>query len=358
MRSNKVILFIDSFKKGGAERVCSNYASILFNHNVDVEIWTYNIGDKKMLQDICGKIKVHQFNSMNGTRCLLKIINKFRKETNAIFIAFNHQIALLLIMSRYVTGKKNIIIARNVNYLSKDLYKDTSLKTKVVSFLMTKLYSKCDRFIAQCEAMKQDMINSFNITPSKIKVIYNPLSPQIKKQRVSQECEINTDILFVGRLEKQKGIDKLVRIINYVLDIEKDVTIKIIGNGSLVSLLKEIKRRPGTEIIHLPEVDNMAEHYQNSRMLILTSNYEGFPNVLIEALGSGIPVISFDCPSGPAEIIDDGKNGFLIPVDDYDYYVDRIFFLLKNNLNSYIPEKIENGEKDLLSLYNEVSNEN
>ncbi|HBA9050749.1 TPA: glycosyltransferase family 4 protein, partial [Escherichia coli] len=61
---------------------------------------------------------------------------------------------------------------------------------------------------------------------------------------------------------------------------------------------------------------------------------------------------------GPAEIIDDGKNGFLIPVDDYDYYVDRILFLLKNNLNSYIPEKIENGEKDLLSLYNEVSNEN
>ena len=48
MRSNKVILFIDSFKKGGAERVCSNYASILFNHNVDVEIWTYNIGDKKI----------------------------------------------------------------------------------------------------------------------------------------------------------------------------------------------------------------------------------------------------------------------------------------------------------------------
>lgn len=359
MSKNKVILFIDSFKKGGAERVCSSYASIFYNNDIDVEVWTYNIGDKTLLGELSETVYIKEFKSKNGLRALFKIIRAYSSEKNVLFIAFNHQIALLLIISKILTGKANQIVARNVNYLSVDIKVNAGLKNTIVSFLTRHFYKKCDGFISQCNAMKYDMINKFGIAPEKIRNIYNPLSTRIeKKQQQNTTDEKETDILFVGRLERQKGIEALVDILNLVVKLKEGLKIKIVGDGTLKSLLENVTTSNGAEITHIPSVDNMSEVYSSSRVVILTSLYEGFPNVLIEALGCGVPVVSFDCPSGPSEIIEDGKNGFLIPVNDKSLFSQKIIYLLSNNIEGFIPERLQNGEKDLLAFYKEVFCEN
>lgn len=143
----------------------------------------------------------------------------------------------------------------------------------------------------------------------------------------------NKNILAVGRLTYQKGFDILLRCWNDVVKCGKASgwILNIVGNGEDKEKLENYIIENGIEknvIIHEP-TSKIEEFYKGSSIYVMTSRFEGLPMVLIEAMSFGMPVVSLDCQTGPAELIVDGENGYLCEVDDFETFCTRLISLIE-----------------------------
>ncbi len=163
------------------------------------------------------------------------------------------------------------------------------------------------------------------IPKERIHVVYNPtITPDLYAQSLIpvEHPWFNADqppvVLAVGRLEFEKGYDILLEAFAKVRS-EVEARLVILGKGSLQEALRAHALRLGiSEQVDMPGLDpNPYRYMRQARVFVLSSRYEGLPNVLIQALAAcGCPVVSTNCPSGPAEILDGGKYGKLVPVGD------------------------------------------
>jgi glycosyltransferase involved in cell wall biosynthesis len=189
--------------------------------------------------------------------------------------------------------------------------------------------NKADFIIAQSYGMVEELKSVYNVTESKITVIYPPL--QAKFFATPMQRNKTNKILYVGRLAKGKG---LFRMLEILLNMQnKNASLQIIGDGELENPLKDKVRELGLEgrISFAGRQNDVLPYLQNSDALILTSEYEGFGMVLAEAIACGVPVVAFDCPSGPSEIIKNGINGYLIPEEDIEYFSRKLDEVLARN---------------------------
>jgi glycosyltransferase involved in cell wall biosynthesis len=169
--------------------------------------------------------------------------------------------------------------------------------------------------------MKDDFYSflpSWNVPTS---VIHNPLThiPPFISDLPKKT------IITIGRLEKQKNHKLLILAYNKIKDVIPH-NLVIIGEGSERSILEQLINNNGLKqrVFLKGYIDDPWLEYKNSALFVLTSNYEGFPNVLIEAMANSTPVISSDCPSGPKGIIQDHVNGLLFPVGNVDILANLI----------------------------------
>lgn len=163
---------------------------------------------------------------------------------------------------------------------------------------------------------------------SKIIQIYNPL---LITNNVYSDIQ-QKRILTIGRIEYQKGYDKLINIAKVIAGECKDWSWDIYGDGLEIEKLKERIAKEGlNNFIHLKGKSKaIDEIYSNYSIFALTSRYEGMPLVLLEAYAHHLPMISFDCDCGPSEIIRDCENGFLIPCYDECGYAIKLLELIKD----------------------------
>ena len=133
----------------------------------------------------------------------------------------------------------------------------------------------------------------------------------------------NKQAIFVGRLAKEKALDEMTRIWRQINISFPDWQLHLYGDGIMPS-------QPDIQLFVHPATSEPFERYKESSILLLTSKFESFGLVLPEAMSCGIPVVSYDCPYGPASIITDGKDGFLIPNRDEQLYVQRVAQLISN----------------------------
>lgn len=138
-------------------------------------------------------------------------------------------------------------------------------------------------------------------------------------------------VIFVGRYSKQKDVGCLLRIWNLVHQRHPDWNLHIYGGygEEQDSLLTEIKHLDFNILVHEPTTD-MLEKYKENSILLMTSRFEPFGLVLSEAMSCGLPVVAFDCPYGPTDIITDGVDGYLIKNKDINDYVDKVCLLMEN----------------------------
>lgn len=157
-----------------------------------------------------------------------------------------------------------------------------------------------------------------------------------------KSCIENKILLAVGRLENQKGFDFLIDAATELKKRLPGWKIKIYGKGSLEKDLRAQIKFNGLEdfVFILPPEKNIEKIYAESSIYVMTSRHEGLPMVLIESQACGLPAVSFDCPNGPDEIIENGKNGFLVEFQDNADLIDKI-------------EKIATNEKLYLEMQNE-----
>lgn len=162
----------------------------------------------------------------------------------------------------------------------------------------------------------------------RIRAIYNPMEPAVLEPGVTRENQIIT----VGRLAPEKGVDYLAEVAEIVLHKHPDWTWVLLGEGGLRPKLEaEIcARHLEGRLILKGRVQDVGSCLQRSKIYVMTSLYEGFPLCLLEAKAYGLPCIAFDVPTGPAELIADGVNGVLIPAFSTGEMAGKILNLMGN----------------------------
>ena len=173
---------------------------------------------------------------------------------------------------------------------------------------------------------KKDALNWRKVNPF-IQVIPNIV--RLQNGGAFSNCS-SQHVIFVGRFFYQKGIDALIDVWKQVHQKHPDWILDMYGEGELKDHFTKIVEQLNINIvIHHPEA-TILQRYCESSMLLLTSVYEPFGLVLPEAMSCGLPVVSFDCPYGPADIITDGVDGFLIKNRDVQTFADRVCQLIED----------------------------
>ncbi len=325
--NNKVVtLLISTLIGGGAERVCVTLANNFVKQGYLVKLIVLNLKNSVYKKDLDRQIEIVNLNVNHARYAFIKLASYIIKKKPEKILVFNHQLAVLLVLIKTSTFSKLKIISRNINAISLDRKYVSSIWHKYFAYSLIKIfYNKVDIFIAQCNVMKKDLVNNLSIDPNKISVIYNPLNQIIEEYKGNTSVKRN-EILFVGQLRPQKAIHYLLKAFSTVLKQNEELILRIIGEGTekekLVKLSKNLNILKS--IIWEPFQKDIIPFYLNAKTVALSSLYEGFPNVLIESIALGTPVVSFDCPSGPNEIIEQGINGFLVEYKNVNELADRI----------------------------------
>ncbi len=191
---------------------------------------------------------------------------------------------------------------------------------------------------------KNDLLNYKKKFPklSHIDYIYNPIAFDI----INNFNVCNKKIVAAGRLESQKGFDLLIEAWRLAEPLSAEWELEIFGEGSLKEeLQRKIDNYKLTKIHLKGFVNNLQEELKQAGIFVLSSRYEGFGLVLLEAQANGLPIISFNCKEGPAEIIDDGINGYLIEPGNVASFADKMVELMSNDELRLSFSK--NSQKDL-----------
>lgn len=189
-----------------------------------------------------------------------------------------------------------------------------------------------DKVITLTESNKNKYINRFNLPSHKVDFIYNWCNP-ILTEDINYHVDAKS-LITVGRFSKQKGFNLLGGVAGKLLNKYHDLSWDIYGEGDEViknNLLNEAYKYNISDRLFLKGNVNGTENiYPHHSIYVMTSYSEGLPLVLLEAQQYKLPIVSFNCPTGPSEIVKDGVNGFLIDNYDIDEMVEKISELIEN----------------------------
>lgn len=178
-------------------------------------------------------------------------------------------------------------------------------------------YSWADALMMQTQAVAAKYAK-LHWAPKRIQVIPNPIPEEMMNIQHQPSVNEKKCALSVGRLDDDKQFDVLIKVFAGMAARYKNWTLRIIGDGPARPVLqRQIINLGLEERIELPgRLKDIGEAFAQADIFVLTSRREGFPNGLLEAMAVGLPCISFDCPSGPREMSEDGKAALLVPLND------------------------------------------
>lgn len=333
----KVAIVIPSLRGGGAERVMVNILRNLDQNKFDLRL----IVIKKEGPNIDLLPKNLNVVDLNSTRVryslikLIKALNEFKPDI--IVSTLGHLNLALIIIKTFLIGSPKIFV-REASTPSMSLLNMNKGRRYIFSFLYKKLYPKADLIIAQCEEMKKDLVNTFELNTANIKYIYNPLDlEKIKLDREKGNPYNNKkiNIVAVGRLTYVKGFDILINAFNIVNDKISNTHLTILGDGELKEELEnQVKLLNNKNISFVGFTSNPYPYFFYSDTYVLSSRWEGFPNTLLEALACDAKVVAADCKSGPMEILKNGKYGTLVPPGDHVMLAEGILLSINSENKS------------------------
>lgn len=324
---------------GGLERILVEKINLLVGmYGYEMYVVTANQGNHPMPfalnEGVCYRdlnILFHKQYQYKGLRRLLKrvILNRlFKKMLREHIQAVRPDVIVLAradLMGTVLKSKGNIplVFESHVSRYAQR-FGGANLKNLILSSFYNRKVRKADVVVA----LTKGDANDWKSLNSQVRVIPNVV--HLSVGGLYSTCH-NKKAIFVGRFSHQKDIGSLIDIWEIVHGRHPDWQIHIYGGygEERESLQAEIKRRNINMIVHESTPD-IFQKYQESSMLLLTSRYEPFGLVLPEAMSFGLPVVAFDCPYGPSEIVTDGYDGFLVSGRNIVDFANRVCLLIEN----------------------------
>jgi len=334
---NKTLFFlIPTLGGGGAENVCISLANEMDARGWVVNLIIVNDNESLRVSDLSPSVNLHSLGASRTRSALLPLMLFLIKNKPKLVVVFNSELTLLMVLAKSLIRSNVKILSRNINTLSIRIQSMEGLwRRRFYIGLIKYLYPKVDHIVNQCQGMKDDLVSLASFRDDQISVIYNPVGVPISSYLENNYNDVERPsnyFICVGRLEHQKAFHYALQAFSKICSEYSDFRLKIIGKGSLEKAL-----RAQAELLNISDkvdfigyVRNPVHYYIGARATLLTSVYEGFPNVLIESIFLGTPVLSFDCPSGPNEIIVQGKNGYLIDSYDTEAFAKAMISLIKS----------------------------
>ena len=364
----KVLVLHGHLSMGGEERVLLNVLKNLVELNYDVDLLiTWNHKENNLFENEIPKKVNYEFlfNNYDGKSKIIKEIYRLRAK-----------LTYLKKVEKIIKEKKyDIVIDYSSNLLK---YNNLDIKVPVfawIHFSLTfgeqlntdkiekykKQYKKYEKILAICDTMRDEFVKILGMDEKKVELVYNPIDLETirkKAENIDKKYEdyLKKDyFLQVSRLTEQKQPEHLVDIYYKLKQQGIKEKLYFIGNGEKIELIKQKIREYNLEndVVLLGQIENPYPFFKNAKLFVHNAKYEGLPTVLLESLTLGTPVVSYDCPTGPKDIL--GKNseyGKLIPLNDKDTFVKEVYELMKDD------EKYENYKKISLVRADDFSLQN
>lgn len=359
--SRSICILNNTLNAGGAEKNCVVLCNELVKKGFEVELWiTRLINDSPLLKLIDDRVKVRSIQGKRIRNTITHLRKMLLKSTSKTFLIYNIELLIPVYFINKLYGLNLKIVARSITTLSHH-YNDQGIIGKRIWFrLIGYTGNKIDSMIAQSQGMKDDLVNKFNISESKVTVIPNPSYNFEGNQLPSNNKINNKNILFIGRITEAKGLNYLLDIIQIVKSEIPDIHLTIVGTGEKLQELKNTAFNLGLSesISYEGYQSDLSIYYKNAKVTVLTSIFEGFPNVLVESISYGTPVISFDCQSGPKDIIIPNVNGILIDYLNVNEFAKALIDVVNENIKFDKTNIIESSKRysldKIISQYEKV----
>lgn len=303
--SKKILIFINNFQNGGAEKILIKLSNYLQNKNYEIKLLCINTKGGNILKNNLNKnIEII---SLNKSRLLFSLLAIKRiidlHKPSYIFTSLPHLNLSLLFLKKIFLFDSNIII-REANIIDK-MFQENKIKNYIYVIFKRIFYKNAYKIITITDTVKNNLINYQKIPYKNMVTIYNPLfNIDNEKNNCFEKnfewiVNYKNPILFsVGRLVKQKNFDSLINAF-YHLRKNKEIKLILVGDGIYYKRLKKlsVQLKLSNDIYFIKESKNIDFFLKYSSVFISCSLWEGTPNILVEALKSQIPVVCSNFPS-------------------------------------------------------------
>ncbi len=324
MRKEQLIFLIPSLAGGGAERVASTLLPYLARH-FDL---TLALLEDRRSYPVPIDIRVTAFSGLLGSQAahviripyhILALASLVRKKQAEMVLSLMEQANIINLLAASFTGHLAVISQRTN---PRQQYEGKGLLGRMISQISGRLYPKAARIIAVSNGIKEIIVLDYKLDVRRIAVIPNPVDMASVAKRSKKEPSMALPgdyLLHVGRLNvKTKAHDILLNAFKKLHSFHPDLKLILVGDGPDKEQIKALVNNLdlADSVILAGWQENIFAFMARSKALVLCSRHEGWPNVLVEAMACGCPVIATDCQTGPREILGDNEYGLLVPVDD------------------------------------------
>lgn len=328
---NLCFVSYDFTKKGGAERATAKLVNELVKTSRVTLVSVFN-GYKSRAYEVDQHVELINILGSSGSitknifRITRKICSIIKERNIDIIIAVDVATAAFSVLASKMTGRKLVMCDRSSCY-NASLYANISVR-----FYAWLGIHFSDKYQVMTEDGKTGCIEKYRINRDKIIVIPNWID-----EKAVSDCDYrysNHKIISVGRATPEKNYETLIRVAAKIMPCSQEWEWHIWGDFNsdygekLLSMIHD--KNLDQFLIHKGTTDDIYARYREYSFFVLTSQFEGMPNVILEAQGSKLPVISFDCKTGPSELIVDGRNGYLVKLNDVDTMCERIMDLMSD----------------------------
>lgn len=322
----KITFIISTLNSGGAERVISLISKSLSKYyNVSIILL---LNGQPRAYDISEKVKVVELDKYNGRfnkwfHIIQNLHNVIQKEDADIYISFCTIENIVSLMAHLGTKKKLIISERNAP--------KTEKKPLVIKVLQKILYPLSDYVVFQTDTAKKIYKKKLQ---EKSVIIPNPITENLPEWCGDSNNSESNYICAVGRLHPQKNYPLLFKTFKKFSMDYQNYQLLVFGSGNqeqeLIALINSLNLQDKIKLMGYHK--DVHDYLKKCSFFVMTSNYEGMPNALMEAMAIGVPCISTDCPSGgPSKLIKNYENGILINTNDENDLITSMRYLANNN---------------------------